>query len=227
MKKIAIFTIIIIAAYLILLNYSIWRANIADADALRVFSQNPESGVALFEKSLSYKSPYKSEYQFDLIASVAGAVEKGVGIGDLENVINFALDEAEKAVSTHSKNASGYTDMVRIYNVFGTLGRDPGILARARQFGEKSLELSPNRQETLFYLARTALLQNRPDIAVEWAKQAVAADSTIGASHWYLGLSLVANNQSAAGIIEIKKALELGYQLQNQKEKDFIKNLGL
>lgn len=227
MKKIAIFTTIIIVVYLIMLNYSIWRANVADADALRVFSQNPELGLVLFEKSLSYKSPYKSEYQFDLIASVAGAVEKGVRIDDLENVINLALDEAEKAVSTHPKIASGYTDMAKIYNVFGTIGRDPEILARARQFGEKSLELSPNRQETLFYLARTALLQNRPNIAIERAKQAVVADSTIGASHWYLGLSLVADNQSAAGVIEIKKALELGYQLQNQKEKDFVNSLGI
>mgnify|MGYP001563591302 CR=1 FL=1 len=227
MKKIAIFTIIIIGTYLIILNYSIWRANLADAGALRTFPKNPESGIALFEKSLSYKSPYKSEYQFDLIASVAGAVEKGVGIGDLENIINFALDEAEKAVSTHPKIASGYTDMARIYNVFGTIGRDPEILARAQQFGEKSLELSPNRQETLFYLARTALLQNRPNIAVEWAKQAVAADVTVGVSYWYLGLSLVANNQSAVGIIEIKKALDLGYQPRNDSEKIFIKNLGL
>jgi len=114
MKKIAIFTTIIIVVYLIMLNYSIWRANVADADALRVFSQNPELGLVLFEKSLSYKSPYKSEYQFDLIASVAGAVEKGVRIDDLENVINLALDEAEKAVSTHPKIASGYTDMAKI-----------------------------------------------------------------------------------------------------------------
>jgi len=227
MKKIVIFTIIIIGAYLIVLNYSIWRANLADADALRIFSQNIKSGLALFEKSLSYKSPYKSEYQFDLIASVAGAVEKGVRIDNLENIINFALDEAEKAVSAHPKIASGYTDMARIYNVFGTIGRDPEILARAQQFGEKSLELSPNRQETLFYLARTALLQNRPGIAVEWAKQAVAADVTVGVSHWYLGLSLVANNQSAAGIIEIKKALDLGYQPRNDSEKIFLKNLGL
>ena len=227
MKKIAIFTTTIIAAYLILLNYSIWRANIADADALRVFSQNPESGLVLFEKSLSYKSPYKSEYQFDLIASVGGAIEKGISLNNLEDTVNFVLDEADKAILAHPKSASSYTDMAKIYNIFGTLGRDPGILAQAESYGQKSLELSPNRQETLFYLARTALLQNRPDIAVERAKQAVAADSTIGASHWYLGLSLVANNQSAAGIIEIKKALELGYQLQNQKEKDLVNGLGI
>ena len=226
-SRLASFAITLAVFALLYVNYSIWRANVADADALRTFSQNPESGLALFEKSLSYKSPYKSEYQFDLVASVGGAAEKGLPIKNLEDTINFALDEADKAVAAHPQNAGSYTDMLRIYNILGTLGHDPEILAQAEQFGKKSLELSPNRQETLFYLTRTALLQNKSATAVEWAKQAVAADPAIGTGHWYLGLSLIADNQKTAGIIEIKKALELSYRLQNQKEKDFVKNLGL
>jgi len=212
---------------LLYVNYGIWRANLADADAIRYFGRDSSVGIALFNKSLNYSTPYKSEYQFDLIASVAGAVEKKITINNLENVVNLALDEAEKAVLTHPKNASSYTDMARIYNIFGTIGRDPEILSRAQQFGEKSLELSQNRQETLFYLARTALLQNRSNIAVERAKQAVMTDPTIGMSHWYLGLAYIANNQTNEGAAEIKKALDLGYRPKNDAEKNVIKNLGL
>ena len=227
MKKIAFFTIIVSVAYLILLNYLIWRANVADADALRIFPQDVKSGLALFEKSLSYKSPYKSEYQFDLVASIAGAVEKGVAINDLENIVNLALNEAEKAVLAHPKNASSYTDMARIYNIFGTLGRDPEILVQAELFSRKSLKLSPNRQETLFYLARTALLENKPDVALEWAKQALAVDPTVRVSRWYMGLALIANGRTDEGVMEIKKALDLGYSPRNDAEKNFIKNLGI
>jgi len=65
------------------LNYSIWRANVADADALRIFSRDSAQGIVLFKKSLSYSTPYKSEYQFDLVASIAGAVEKGLPLSSL------------------------------------------------------------------------------------------------------------------------------------------------
>ncbi|MBI4919700.1 O-antigen ligase family protein [Candidatus Azambacteria bacterium] len=226
-KKIVMFITALVVAYLILLNYSIWRANLADADALRTFSGNPTAGIALFNKSLNYKSPYKSEYQFDLIASVGGAIEKRIPINNLENTINFVLDEADKAVASHPNNAGSYTDMARIYNILGTLGRDSAILNQAKQFGEKSLELSPNRQETLFYLARTALLKNNPGLAVQLTKKAMDIDPAISASHWYLGLSYIANNQMKEGLMEIKKSLEMGYQLRSQTEKDFVKNLRL
>ena len=212
---------------LLYVNYGMWRANIADADALRIFSRDPAQGIVLFKKSLNYFTPYKLEYQFDLIASVAGAVEKGIPLPNLEDTINFSLGEADKAVATHPKDAAKYTDMARIYNIFGTRGRDPEIISQAEVFGNKSLALSPQRQETLYYLARTALLKNDAKLAIMWAKQAVLADPDIKQSHWYLGLAYIANNQRQEGIAEIKKALGLGYKPQNTTEETFIKNLEL
>ena len=208
-------------------NYAILQANLADADALRIFSRNSAQGIVLFKKSLSYRTPYKSEYQFDLIASVAGAIEKGISFPNFEDVINFSLSEADKAVAAHLKDAAKYTDMARIYNILGTKGRDPEILTQAENFGKKSLELSPNRQETLFYLARTALLKNDAPLAVTLTKQAVLVDPDIKQSHWYLGLAYIANNQRQEGIAEIKRAIEMGYEPQNAAEETFIKNIGL
>ncbi|MCX6813426.1 MAG: O-antigen ligase family protein [Candidatus Azambacteria bacterium] len=226
-KNLFVAFVLICILGLLYVNYSIWRVNLADADALRYFSHDPSTGVALFKKSLSYWSPYQSEYQFDLIASMSGAIEKSVPINNLEDTINFALNEADKAVLAHPNNAGSYTDMTRIYNILGTRGRDPEILNQAELFGEKSLKLSPNRQETLFYLARTALLKNNPKLAVQLTKQAMDVDPTINVSRWYLGLSYIANGQTNEGAVEIKKALELGYQPQNETEKNFIKSFGL
>jgi len=213
--------------FLMYVNYGIWRANLADADAIRYFGRDSSVGIVLFNKSLNYSTPYKSEYQFDLIASVGGAIEKGVPINNLEDTVNFALNEADKAVLAHPNNAGSYTDMLRIYNILGTKGRDPEILSQAEIFGKKSLELSPNRQETLFYLARTALLKNNSKLAVQLTKQAVDIDLTINVSHWYLGLSYIADGQTNEGVAEIKKALELGHKPQNAAEEIFIKNIGL
>ncbi len=226
-SQLASLAIVLVTFALLYVNYGIWRANIADADALRIFSKNPTAGIVLFSKSLSYKSPYKSEYQFDLIASEGGAIEKGIPINNLEDAVNFALNEADKAVLAHPNNAGSYTDMLRIYNILGTRGRNLEILNQAEIFGKKSLELSPNRQETLFYLARTVLLKGDAKLAVDWTKKAVEVEPSIRQSHWYLGLAYVANNQKQEGIAEIKKALEMGYKPQNKAEEEFIKNLGL
>ncbi len=226
-SQLASFAVVFVLLALLSVNFSIWRANLANADALRVFSNNPSAGIELFKKSLSYKTPYKSEYQFDLVASVSGAVEKKLPLLDLENTVNFALDEAYKALDAHPNNAAGYNDMLKIYNVLATVSRDPELLAQAEDFGKKSLKLSPNRQETLFYLARTALLKGDTKSAVELTKSAVNLDSAINASHWYLGLALIADGQMNGGVVEIKKALELGYSFQNKSEENFIKNIGL
>ena len=194
---------------------------------MRIFSRDPEQGIVLFKKSLDYFTPYKAEYQFDLIASAVGALAKNLPIPQLEDNLNFALDGADKAIKSHSQNAAYYTDMVKLYNILGEKGRNPEILNQAEMFGRKSLELSPNRQETRFYLARTALLEGDSKLAVKWSKQAEELNPAVNLSRWYLGLALIADNQREAGKIEIKKALELGYQPQNETERNFIKQLGL
>ncbi len=226
-KKIAMFMITIIAAYLILLNYSIWRANIADANALRIFPANIAQGVDSFKQSLNYFTPYKSEYRFDLASLVIGAIQKNIPIPDLENTLNFTLGEADKALAAHSKNAAYYIDMAKLFNILGEKGGDLSFLTQAEEYGKKSLKLSPKRQETLFYLAQAALLKGDVNLSLDWIKQAVDANPAIGQSHWYLGRLYIVKGQKAEGIIEIKRALELGYELLNQNEINFIKSLGI
>ncbi len=224
---ISIAIVAIIVFILLWGNYSIWRANIADADALRVFSRDPSAGLVLFDKSFKYFTPYKDEYQFDMVASIVGALQKNVRLPNPEETINFALEAIDKAITAHPKNAAYYTDLVKIYNILGGFGRDPQILAQAETFGEKSLELSPNRQETLYYLTQTVLLKGDTKTAVALARQALELDSSVRQSHWYFGLALIADGRQGEGVAEIKKALEMGYKPQNMAEQKFVENLGL
>ena len=226
-RRLGLLIVLMATLFLTYLNYSIWRANLADAEALRTFPRDPSSGLILFDKSFSRFSPYKDEYQLDMISSVAGAIQKNVKLPNWEEMINYMLEKADEMVKAHPNNAAYYTDMVKIYNILGILGRDPKILAQAETFGKKSLELSPNRQETLFYLTQTALLEGKNKTAVALAQQAVDFDPTIRQSHWYLGLAYVANGQIQEGTAEIKKALDLGYVPQNKAEKEILTKLGL
>lgn len=219
--------IISILASLLYLNYSIWRANIADADALRIFPRNAKQGISLFKKSLNYFTPYKSEYRLDLFTAVGSAIQVNYLLPNPEETINFVLAEGDKIISDHPNDAAYYTNFVKLYDILGENSRDPQILKIAQSYGEKSLELSPNRQETLFYLTKNALLENDAKSAVAFTTKAVEVDPSINSSHWYFGLALIADGRQEKGITEIKKAFELGYKPQNQLEKDFIKNLGL
>lgn len=212
---------------LLWVNLSIWRANLADADALRVFSSNPAQGIDLFKKSLNYVTAYKAEYQFDMAASVIGAIQKNIPLSDLENTVNFALDSIDKAIASHPNNAAYYSDAAKLYNVLGEKGKDPAILNQAEQFGQKSLELSPNRQETLFYLAQTALIRKDIESAIKWTRAAIDAYPEWGKGYWYLGRIYFVAGRYKEAMAEIKKALELDYQSQDKAEKEFIKNLGL
>ena len=212
---------------LLYVNYGIWRANIADADALRTFPKDIEQGIVMFKKSLNYFTPYKSEYRFDLFTAIGSALQTNHALPNPEETIIFSLNEADKIIAAHPKDAIYYTNLVKLYDILGEKGRDQQILKIAQSYGEKSLELSPNRQETLFYLTKNFLLLGDTKSAVFYMVKAVNAEPSIGLSHWYLGLAYIADNQKEKGIAEIKNALELGYSPQNKSEENFIKSLGL
>ncbi len=226
-KKLFVILICIGVLGLLWVNLSVWRANIADADALRTFPRDTGQGIALFKKSLNYFTPYKSEYRLDLFTIVGSAIQTNYPLPNPEETINFVLAEADKMVVDHPKDASYYTNLLKIYNIFGENSRDPGILDMAEFYGQKSLELSPNRQETLFYITKTFLMKGDTNSAVIYMLKAVDAEPSNSSSHWYYGLALIADGQQKKGIAEIKKAFGLGYRPQNKGEENFIKQLGL
>ncbi len=226
-KNLFVIFVLIFLFVLEYFNYGIWRANIADAEALRTFPKDTEQGIVLFKKSLDHFTPYKAEYQLDLFMAIGSAIQINYPLSNPEETIKFVLAEADKMVAAHPKDAAYYTNLVKLYDILGEKGRDPQILQMARSYGDKSLALSPNRQETLFYLTKNSLLENDAKSAVAYMIKAVEADSSINSSHWYYGLALIADGQREKGVAEIKKAFELGYKPQNQKEIDFVKSLGL
>ena len=226
-KNLFVIFVLIFLFVLEYFNYGIWRANLADAEALRTFPKDTEQGIVLFKKSLDHFTPYKAEYQLDLFMAIGGAIQINYPLPNPEETINFVLTEADKMVAAHPKDAAYYTNLVKLYDILGEKGRDPQILQMARSYGEKSLALSPNRQETLFYLTKNSLLENDAKSAVAYMIKAVEADSSINLSHWYYGLALIADGQQEKGVAEIKKAFELGYKPQSQSEIDFLKSLGL
>ena len=208
------------------LNYSIWRANLYNAESIRMFSRDTGAGMVLAKRSLDYWTPYAAEYKFDLFTAVASAIQKNQPLPDPETTINFVLEKADEVVAAHPNDAAYLTGMAKLFGILAERGRDPQILAWARDYGEKSLLLSPSRQETLFYLSKIALLQGDTNSAVARAKEALDAAPSIYLSRWYYGLALLADGRAVEGKTEIKEALDLGYKPKGG-EIELIKNLGL
>jgi len=227
LKNLLVAFVLICILGLLYVNYSIWRANLYDAEAIRIFQQKPREGLTLFQKSLSYNTPYKAEYRFDLAGSVMTAVQRNASIPDLENTLNFALEEIDQAIAAHPENAAYYSDAAKLYNILGDKGADPAVLDQAESFAKKSLELSPDRQETLFYLAQTALIRKDVESAIRWTRRAIDAYPEWRKGYWFLGRIYFIAGQYEKSAAEIKKAIDMGYNPQNKGEEEFIKNLGL
>ena len=225
-RKFGLLIIPIFVFGLLYLNYSIWRANLYDAESIRMFSRDTGSGMTLAKRSLDYWTPYAAEYKFDLFTAVASAIQKNQPLPDPETTINFVLEKADEVVAAHPNDAAYLTGMAKLFGILAERGRDPQILAWARDYGEKSLLLSPSRQETLFYLSKIALLQGDTNSAVARAKEALDAAPSIYLSRWYYGLALLADGRAVEGKTEIKEALDLGYKPKGG-EIELIKNLGL
>jgi len=227
LKNLLVVFVLICILGLLYVNYSIWRANLYDAEAIRIFQQKPREGLTLFQKSLSYNTPYKAEYRFDLAGSVMTAVQRNASIPDLENTLNFALEEIDQAIAAHPENAAYYSDAAKLYNILGDKGANPAVLDQAESFAKKSLELSPDRQETLFYLAQAALIRKDVESAIRWTRRAIDAYPEWRKGYWFLGRIYFIAGQYEKSAAEIKKALDMGYNPQNKGEEEFIKNLGL
>lgn len=215
-----VFSILILVG--LWLNYSILRANVLDARALKTFGRNQTEAVSLFKKALGFSSPYQSAYQLDFMASIFGALKNNIAISDLEDNLNLALDLGDQVAAQHPNDAAVYINLLNFYSILGEKSKNKEILKPARDYGLKALELSPRRQEALFQWARVELLLDNPAKAIELSKTALELDEGVAKSHWLYGLALLAGGDISEAKLEVKKALDLGYQPQSQGEKSFI-----
>ena len=102
---------------------------------------------------------------------------------------------------------------------------DKKYLDQAEVAGRRALELSPTRQEAIFFLGRTYILRNEPRRAVELNETMVKNYPDFALGHWFLGLSLIADNAQERARAEIKQALQMGYKFRSDEERNVVKQL--
>lgn len=200
-----------------LFSISSWRANHAEYLGFNYFAANrPQEAILSFRKAVEIWSPYRWFVQRDYAAALTERYFYNPETVPKEEVV-LAIKAMEESTAKHPKDAYGHYALVDMYNQAADI--DPeNFLAAAEQHAEKALELSPNRQQVLFSLAKTKSLRGDIKEALRISKEAMELNPEVADAHFYYGLFLHVDGQMEEGYQELKRAIELGRKWKNFHE---------
>ncbi len=195
-------------------NFLTVQASNYEWNAFNDFSQGrQQDSINNFRAALGVWSPYKWNYGRDFAANVITAYFYSQGaISDNEALL--ALSFMEETKNEHPLDAYNHYALVDMYNEVSDI--DPGkFLPLAEKEAAIALDLSPNRQEVYFSMAKTKHLEGDKKAALELAKHALDLDPKVPDAHFYYGLLLFSDGDFANGYKEVKEAISLGRRWKN------------
>ncbi len=213
----------VILIFIYFANISGWRSNHYEYSGFNYFSANrPKEAIASFKKAVEIWSPYRWFIERDYAAALTEAYFYNPELIPKEEVI-LALKAMEDSTSRHPRDAYGHYALVDMYNQAAEI--DPeNYVAAAERHGAIALELSPNRQQVLFSLAKTKSLKNDIKGALEISKKALDLNPEVADAHFYYGLFLHVDGQTDLSYEHLKRANELGRKWKNFNEPLVVGN---
>jgi O-antigen ligase len=197
-------------------------ANHKYVQARAAFAQDPAIGTSLYVDAFTHFSPYDAREKLNCAYLIVNSVITKRQASQSFDAGMLIMRLSAEAIAAHPRDAAFYMILNDIFNGL-TLYVNREFAPQAEAFGRKAVELSPNRQEAIFQLARTYVIRNEAAKAVDLNRRMLqSADFPLG--HWLLGLSLLQNNQREEAKAEIRKAIEMGYQL-TASDSDTLKGL--
>lgn len=181
-----------------------------------------DASIENFRSALNIWNPYAWNFVRDYAAVIAETYFYNPG-SISPNAVLEAIKEMELVRDEHPRDAYNHYFLVDLYNQTSDIDKD-AFLEKAEREAEIALELSPNRQQILFSLAKTKTLQGDYKAAVELAKRALALDDKVADSHFYYGLLSFVQGDEDTGYIELKKAVAMGKKFKSFYEPQTIAN---
>jgi len=182
----------------------------------------PSLGVKSFKSAIGLWTPYRWNLERDYATALAEAYFYNHGIVSKDDV-REAVHMMETVAAEHPADAYNHYVLVDLYNQVSDI--DPGYyLAAAEREAAIALQLSPNRQEVYFSLAKTKSLRGDYTSALSLLDKALTLDPNVPDAHFYYGLIAYADNQPERGYTEIKAALALGRAWKNANEPRVVAN---
>jgi len=197
-------------------------ANHRYVQARSAFVQDAAIGTSLYVDAFTHFSPYEAREKLNCAYLIVNSVINKRQVSQAFDAGMLIMRLTAEALAAHPQDAAFYMILNEIYNGL-TLHVNREFAPQAEAFGKKAVELSPNRQEAIFQLARTYVIRKEAGKAVDLNRRMLqSADFPFG--HWLLGLSLLQNNQREEAKKEIGKAIGMGYQL-TETDTVTLKNL--
>jgi O-antigen ligase len=185
-------------------------ANHRCLQAQTAFLQDPALGISFYQNAFEHFSPYSAKQKLDCAYLIVNSVIRKRQSSQSFDAGPLVVRLTREAVAAHPQDVDYYMALNDMFNGLA-LHANRDLARDAEAFGEKALELSPKRQEAMYHLGLTYLLQDQPSRAVELYRRMLQyAEFPLG--RWVFGLSLLQNKQEEEGKREIRKAIEVGYR---------------
>lgn len=172
----------------------------------------PLVGVENFRNALDLPSPYRWNFARDFSAAISTAYFYNKDAIPQEAALQ-AIREMERVVREHPTDAYNHYTLVDMYNQVSDL--DQNFLNLAEKEGAIALELSPNRQEVYFSLAKTKTLKKDYAAALDILRKALVLDDKVPDAHFYYGVVAYADGDYETGYKELKASIALKRQWRN------------
>lgn len=224
------FTTAFIGALGIFFAVFLWKVNIGTFRAVyhqywgfvSFVKHRHASAIEHFRKGTELWTPYQSNFMRDYATATSEAY--------FYNPEFIPADEAWRALRTmeevalaHPRDAYNHYTLVDIYNQLSDLDPET-LLPRAEREAAIALELSPNRQEVYFSLAKTKTIQGDHASALALLQKTIELNPRVPDAHFYYGLVLFAKGDLEGGYASVARAREMGRRWKTYHEPRVVAN---
>ena len=191
--------------------------------AFQVFVKGkPVEAIGNFRTAIEPWSPYQWNLKRDYATAVAEAYFNNPGLVKPDDAVK-AVHAMEEVAAEHPLDAYNHYALVDLYNQIVDIDKEKYLDAAERE-GRIALELSPNRQEVMFSLAKTKSLRADYKGALAILRTAIDLDPKVADGHFYYGLIAFADGNPITGYKELKTSIDLGRRWKNANEPRVVGN---
>lgn len=176
-----------------------------------------------FKKALSFDSFGKKEIRIELAKLILSPSQKtiqkeGVTKEQMLADLEFIALELEKSRRDYHLEVDDRMLLGSVYEKTAKMGKSD-ILEKAEEPLEEALKINPNRQQVYYVYAQIKGLKGKNDEMIGLLEKAVSLDPELYLSHWHLGWGYLTVGETEKGLLEIEKAIDLGYSINWILEK--------
>ncbi len=198
------------AVFAWMLNAPIVRGGLAQYQGVNFYiaARYLPQSLDAFREALASGSPYVDQIRLSFADVVKQAHESGIDYPDLDNLQKELVRELEMVIARHPANYFYYMNLAELKNTFWNF--DVNYLKDAEMLANKSLEISPRRQQAYYIIAKSKLREGDKLSAREAFETAISLNPEAGDPRFFYGLLLYEMGEPGEGRKEIERASVLG-----------------